>query len=63
MCDTAPESEAIQATVWGDDTVWSVTWWYPDGQTITRIGDVTVIDPGDDGVHIQRDNHGTVTAI
>jgi hypothetical protein len=66
MCDTAPVSEAVQVTVLGDDTAWSVTWWYPDGQTITRIGDMTVIDPrgggavtaiGDEGepcVHIGR---------
>jgi hypothetical protein len=52
MCDTAPVSGAVQVTVLGDDTASSVTWWFPDGRTITRIGDVTLVDPGDGTAHV-----------
>ena len=54
VCDTAPVPEAAQVTAWGDDMVLSVTRWYPDGQTITRIGDMTVIDPGEGDAYFGR---------
>jgi hypothetical protein len=59
MSDTAPVSGAAQVTVWSDGTDWSVTWWYPDGRTITQIGDVTVVDLGDGGAHICRTDSDT----
>jgi hypothetical protein len=52
MCDMAAVSGAGQMAVWVDDTARSVTWWYPDGGTITRVDDVVVVDPGDDAAHL-----------
>jgi hypothetical protein len=61
VCDTAPVAGTAEVMVWGDDTVSSVTWWYPDGQTITRIGDMTVIDPGEGDAYVGRSD--PVTAL
>lgn len=45
------------------DTVSSVTWWYPDGQTITRIGDMTVIDPGEGDAYFGRSDPVTAPPL
>jgi hypothetical protein len=61
MCDMAPFSGPAQVTVWTDDTTWSITWWYPDGRTITRTGDVTVVDPGDGSAHLHHQDPFSAT--
>lgn len=60
VCDTVPVAGTAEVTV---DTVSSVTWWYPDGQTITRIGDMTVIDPGEGDAYFGRSDPVTAPPL